>query len=289
MKFDKIQFFLDVVEAGSYKNAAEQMGVSVSAVSQKIQTIEKEFSSKLVKNKNGKLELTDTGKIFMEKGHSILQDYNYALRALKSMDKFVVYIGVVSYVDPEFIVDLLKQFKKEHSDMVIRIRVEPLSSMIQKFKMGIYQALILGKTDMAKVKGYECADLFVFHPYLFIPQDHVWFERTEIQAEELCGEKVAIILEDEWPEGFHVVCSALEKNAQVKWVVVNNYQELISAVELEGILGLGYKEDWVVKFTNCGRAKLLGMDYADYGIIAMLPELDVSLREYLLEKEKDNL
>lgn len=285
MNFDKIQYFLDIVEAGSYKNAAEQKNISVSAVSQKIQAIEKQFSSKLVKKRNGKLELTKTGEVFVEKGQRILSDYHRALDALDHLHTNVIYIGVVSYVDPEFIVNILKEFHEVHPEFVLRIQVELLPIMVQKFNAGIYQALILGKTDMRKVKGYDCVDLFAFHPCILVPKEHEWSSRSEIKARELDGKKIAIIFEDEWPEGFHTICSAIEETgADVQWEIVNNYQELVCQVEMENVFGLGYDEDWVVKFLNCRKIALSGVVYEDYGIMAMRTDLNSEFKTYFMEK-----
>lgn len=286
MNFETIQYFLDVIEAGSYKEAAEQKKISVSAVSQKIRTIEKEYETKLVNRKNGKIELTAAGTIFAQKGRRILNDYQSALNDIKRMKKAIIYIGLVSYVDPEFVVDLLQEFAEHYPQISIRIRVESLPIMIEKFKSGIYHALILGKTDIVRVRGYDYIDLFTFHPYLLVPHDHELVDRECISARELRDKQIAIIFQNEWPEGFRTICQAIEREAgNIKWEITENYQELVSEVELEGLLGLGYKEDWVIKFEKCKKIPL-NVKYEDYGIMMMRTDLNNCMKEFYNDQIK---
>jgi len=96
MKIDFLCTFATVVEKGSIKKAAEELGMSVSSVSFQINAVEKYYGAKLLKRSATGVSLTDEGKIALKNmkliTESIEQTRNIILR---SKNKITIASGMV--------------------------------------------------------------------------------------------------------------------------------------------------------------------------------------------------
>jgi LysR family transcriptional activator of glutamate synthase operon len=74
----QIQYFLSIVETGSFSEAADEYYISQSSLSKKIISLEKELGVPLFDRSKRKVFLTDAGEVFLEHARKI----NVAYRAL---------------------------------------------------------------------------------------------------------------------------------------------------------------------------------------------------------------
>ena len=82
-KFEDIQAFVAVVEAGSFTAAADRLGAAKSAVSRRISGLEERLGVQLLRRTTRVLNLTETGKSFYEHGKRILADLDEAEAAVQ--------------------------------------------------------------------------------------------------------------------------------------------------------------------------------------------------------------
>ena len=64
MLLKQIKYFIAVIDCNSFTEAAEQMYISQSAISQQIQSLEKDLGVTLIKRENRKFSLTPAGEYF---------------------------------------------------------------------------------------------------------------------------------------------------------------------------------------------------------------------------------
>ncbi len=82
-KFEDIQAFAAVVEAGSFTAAADRLNIATSAVSRRVAALEERLGVQLLRRTTRVLNLTDTGKSFYERGTRILADLEEAEAAVQ--------------------------------------------------------------------------------------------------------------------------------------------------------------------------------------------------------------
>jgi DNA-binding transcriptional LysR family regulator len=82
-KFEDIQAFIAVVDAGSFTAAAERLGSAKSAVSRRVSALEERLGVQLLHRTTRVLNLTDTGRSFYEHGTRILADLAEAEAAVQ--------------------------------------------------------------------------------------------------------------------------------------------------------------------------------------------------------------
>ena len=80
-----MRYFVSVVENNSFTEAAEQEFVSQSAISQQIQTLEKELGVDLLLRQHRKFSLTPAGDYFYRESRQILQQVERITRETKRM------------------------------------------------------------------------------------------------------------------------------------------------------------------------------------------------------------
>jgi DNA-binding transcriptional LysR family regulator len=82
-KFEDIQAFIAVVDAGSFTAAAQRLGSAKSAVSRRISALEERLGVQLLHRTTRVLNLTETGRSFYNHGSRILADLDEAEAAVQ--------------------------------------------------------------------------------------------------------------------------------------------------------------------------------------------------------------
>jgi len=82
-KFEDIQAFVSVVEAGSFTAAASRLGTAKSAVSRRVSALEERLGVQLLRRTTRVLNLTQTGRSFYEHSTRILADLDEAEAAVQ--------------------------------------------------------------------------------------------------------------------------------------------------------------------------------------------------------------
>jgi DNA-binding transcriptional LysR family regulator len=82
-KFEDIQAFITVVDAGSFTAAAQRLGVGKSALSRRVSALEERLGVQLLHRTTRALNLTETGRSFYEHGTRILADLEEAEAAVQ--------------------------------------------------------------------------------------------------------------------------------------------------------------------------------------------------------------
>ncbi len=84
--FRQMQYFVAVVETGSFTEAAERCYISQSAISQQISALEKELGVTLLKRAGRSFSLTATGEYFYRHSRLILSDVDALRREAARID-----------------------------------------------------------------------------------------------------------------------------------------------------------------------------------------------------------
>jgi DNA-binding transcriptional LysR family regulator len=82
-KFEDLQAFVAVVEAGSFTAAAERLDTAKSAISRRISALEERLGVQLLQRTTRTLNLTETGRSFYERSARILSDLDEAESAVQ--------------------------------------------------------------------------------------------------------------------------------------------------------------------------------------------------------------
>jgi DNA-binding transcriptional LysR family regulator len=77
-RFQSIQAFSKVVEAGSFVGGAEKLGISTTSISRLVAELEEHLGTRLLQRTTRRLHLTDAGRRFIERASVLLSDLEEA-------------------------------------------------------------------------------------------------------------------------------------------------------------------------------------------------------------------
>jgi len=165
MEIRQIQYFLSIVETGSFSAAADEHYISQSSLSKKIIALEKELGVPLFDRSKRKVFLTGAGEAFVEHAHKINVAYKAMvvdLNGYKS-DTDTFAIAAIPVITQYEITTYIAQFRESYPD--IHFTLEEIDGI------NILPALEERRFDLA----------FTRHNFL----DHEKFTSLEIRKDKL--------------------------------------------------------------------------------------------------------
>lgn len=120
----QLQFFVAVVEKGSFSEAAKSCYVTQPAISAAIRKLESELAVRLIERHPRKIELTVFGQSLYESALGIAADIQMAkanIEALRRPDRGQVRLGIDQTIAPNVITDVASQLLAEFPGMHVEI------------------------------------------------------------------------------------------------------------------------------------------------------------------------
>ncbi|MGE7090279.1 LysR family transcriptional regulator [Lysinibacillus sp. NPDC048646] len=124
MSLVKYEIFSKAAEVNSFTKTADVLGLTQSAVSHAITSLEKEFNFPLFIRNNSAIKLTQNGKDLLVTIREILY-YNDMLKqevnAINGLNKGTVKVGVFSSISTNWIPYIIKEMERKYPDIEIQL------------------------------------------------------------------------------------------------------------------------------------------------------------------------
>ncbi len=154
-----LKYFIDAVDLNSLTKAARKNLVSVSAVSQAIVQLERQFELDLISHKRNSFELTAHGKNFYEKSKQLLSEVDYFNSQIRMSKnemigrvEFATQQSFASIILPDILIRLQKKFP--HMQPFFKMGI---TSEVRKWvsEGDIDFGVALGKVKVTNSKMYK--------------------------------------------------------------------------------------------------------------------------------------
>ncbi|OZU88201.1 LysR family transcriptional regulator [Virgibacillus indicus] len=183
--------FCRVVEEGSISKAARLGFVSQPAVTKQIRQLENSYGTSLFDRDEGKLKLSETGKLLYPYAKEILAlnkaSYEGIQEHLGEREK-ILHVGASLTIGEYLLPGLIGRFKKQHPDIKFSLSIGNTPLMLKRLEENeIDIALIEGISHDDQFKKQKFADDELI---LVTSYDHPWGKRKEINVTELSDEKM---------------------------------------------------------------------------------------------------
>ena len=146
MHIDVCKLFSDLIDTQSFSATAELHGVTQSAVSQKIRTLEGHFSVPLLERGRHCIKLTPEGELFLEASRRMLATYerlHEGIHALQSKVEGLLKIATVLSVGVHELPLYVNRFREQFPNAELRIEYRKASQ--------VYSEVIDGRIDLGLV------------------------------------------------------------------------------------------------------------------------------------------
>jgi DNA-binding transcriptional LysR family regulator len=124
MQFESLKVFCDLAETESFTRAAQINGVSQSAVSQTISSLEQHFNSRLIERSKKNFRLTTEGEVLYNHGKEMLQTYAAFQNRMQEIQHVIsgeIRVATVYSTGLHDLPPYVKRFMRDHPDVNIHV------------------------------------------------------------------------------------------------------------------------------------------------------------------------
>ncbi|MCP1490124.1 DNA-binding transcriptional LysR family regulator [Peribacillus frigoritolerans] len=191
MKLENLKMFCLVVDEGSISQAARLSFLSQPAVTRQIHQLENYYNTLLFDREEGRLRVTEAGKLLYPFAKAIVNDFNHSKEVIQqSTGKYNanLIVGASLTIGEYLLPSLLGRFKKQQPEIKVTLTIKNTPRVLEDLSNDVI--------DLALVEGLVETTDFIVDKFaedeliLVCPSDHPWKDRKEIQLEELGNERM---------------------------------------------------------------------------------------------------
>jgi DNA-binding transcriptional LysR family regulator len=234
MQIESLKVFCDLAETESFTKAAQINGVTQSAVSQQISTLERTFKSLLIERSKKKFRLTREGQVLYDYSKQIIQTYeslNSKIQELKDIISGTIRVATIYSIGLHDLPPYVKRFMRSYPTVNIHVEYRRANQ--------VYDDVFSNVVDLGLV-AYPVKDskleiiplrkeplVLICHP------QHPFTQQKSIKLKALVGQKI-IGFEPDIPTRKALDKILKEHNVEVKHVMeFDNVETVKRAVEID--------------------------------------------------------
>lgn len=195
-----------IVELGSFTKAADMLGYTQPAMSQMINSLEKELSIKLLYRSRYGIRLTIEGEKlypFIQKTISQYQSMLEMTKELKGLDTGIIRIGTISSISCHWLPKLIKEFWRQYPKVQFTLHQGDYTTIPEWVRAG---QVDFGFVNPDAVSGMKTQFIKEGELAAVLPADHILANKPFVSLEELAAEPFLLLEEgamSEPLEAFH--------------------------------------------------------------------------------------
>ncbi len=150
----QLQTLVAISNENSYSLAAEKLGVTQSAISQSIKSLEKKLSVKLVRKSGKKVLLTQEGEDLYQLSRKFLTELDSTIQNIstsKSEMKGIVRVGTLSGIGKSWLAPELLDFSLKNKDLATAVVLGFKDDLIRDFKNNQIDILVLPEEALPNI------------------------------------------------------------------------------------------------------------------------------------------
>lgn len=186
-----LETFTEAAERASFTAAANVLGISQAAVSQRIQQIEGILKVSLFHRKNGRISLTEQGRVLHQYARKILALHDEAkakLRGTFAGDSAELLLAASSVPGEQMLPSILASFRQSYPNIHVCLTVTDTAAVLRDIRRGqVHLGIVGGKDEKANL-AYR---LFGKEKMvLVVPKNHPLSRRRSVSIETLLSQPI---------------------------------------------------------------------------------------------------
>ncbi len=197
VRIDFMKTFIEVVNSGSLKKAAKNLGMSVSSVSFQINSLERFYGAKLLERNANGVVLTDEGRIALKNMEAIVSSVEEAKKLISNIrgDKVRIASGMVG-IDVVHSIQILLKAKFPEVDVKVELRGahECVKGVIE----GTYDFAIVGDIlqNFVDLDRLFIEELGKDYLVLIVSKDHPLATKSVVTIDDVLEQPIISLTED---------------------------------------------------------------------------------------------
>lgn len=184
LEFQQLQYFLAVARTRNITRAAEEVGISQSALSRAILKLEDQFGQPLFERKPRSMSLTDLGELLVGRAEHILSLVDETFLELSDAKRGgKIRLAVIPTIAPFLLPELLQEFAKACPDVGVLVQENTTENILKSCSHGEVDLAILALPVNAKY--LEVEELFEEELVLVVPNGHPLEKKRSIKLNDV--------------------------------------------------------------------------------------------------------
>lgn len=188
LSLSKFEVFISVIESGSLTRAGEQLGLTQSAVSHAIASLEREYGFSILSRGRSGISLTSNGERLLPYMREMLranERMKQEVASINGMEVGTVRIGTFTSVSTQWLPGILKRFQDNYPAIEIKL--------LEGYYDGIENWIQTGEVDFGFVSLPTTEDLETIplkkdQLYLLVTDDHPLYDQERVHVSQLVEE-----------------------------------------------------------------------------------------------------
>lgn len=181
-----LEYLIAVAEAGSFRAAAQQCGISQPTLSTQLAKLEDALDRVLMERGRNGIALTTAGQVAVEHAQRVLdeaQQLKAACRATSDVLDGPFRLGVIPTAGPYMMPSLLPAIRSGWPEVQLHLREEITETLLSRLRHGELDAAILSRpfdeTGLA-------AEPLIVEPFMaIVPASHAFAKRSKLGIDDL--------------------------------------------------------------------------------------------------------
>ena len=192
----QLRYFLGVCEAGSYRRAAERMGVSQPTLTAQIAGLETALGVRLLERSRGGTSPTPIGRDMVPRARRVLSEVEALIDAAdvsRQGPSGTHRLGVPPTLGPYFLPNLVPELHRRYPALKLYVRESAPRELELELMEGRHDFIL---TPLPVTAGGVVVDrLFEESLRVVVPEDHPFASKKSLKAEDLQGETILALEE----------------------------------------------------------------------------------------------
>lgn len=294
MQIETFKVFRDLVETTSFSKAAEANGITQSAVSQQVRSIEKRFDVRLIERGKRYFVLTPEGREFLAASRHILdayEDLTHRIQEIRNVVEGTLRIATVYSIGLHELPPYLRAFRKQHPQVEVKMDYCRYNE--------VYDSVRDGTSDLglvaypARKPGLKMMTFWRDKLVLICSPEHRLARRKRVALREMVGEKF-VAFEPDLPTRKEIDKRLRARGVRIKPVLeFDNIETVKRTVEIEDAVSI-VPEICVRSETQSGQLAAVEIDEPEMwrplgAVIKRAGACSTALKEFLAMLEKTDL
>ena len=184
MELEQLEQFLRVAERENFTRAAEEIGLSQSALSRSIARLEEDLGQPVFERQNRRVVLTDAGRILKARAEQIvLLVKDTKAQISDDGESGRIRLAAIPTIAPFLLPSLLRKFKKNFRKATVTVQEDTTDNILKQCSQGDIDVALVALPVMAKY--LEIESLFQEELLLVLPQGHSLCEKNTIRLADV--------------------------------------------------------------------------------------------------------
>lgn len=188
VNFELYKVFYYVAKHLSFSEAANNMYISQSAVSQSIKLLEEQLGTKLFSRNTKQVKMTKSGELLfqhVEQAFNFIRTGERSLSELHSLQQGEIRIGASDTICKYYLLPYLKQFHQLYPKIKINITNRPSPICTELLAKGLVDVSIINLPNSDQVKDLKFKRLKSLHDVFIASPKYSYLKATTLELKQL--------------------------------------------------------------------------------------------------------